>query len=684
MHRSIRAPRWLPPLALTLLAACAGRGGRVDPTPGADGASRPDRTTAPMAEGAPGRAAGDDQAPGAESADLLARLRAAAPARDPLELALRMGRLASAPDFATPARPAQRQLGEVETFWLHDINAQRYFEVEARLEAIRDSAYFWVQTDQAFDAAALARGADGFDAKVYPAVRAVYGSEWSPGIDGDPRVHVLHHQPVPGIAGYFYSVDEQPRSVEPYSNEREMFYINLSVYTPGSYDYLALLAHELQHMIHWHHDPNEAVWANEGLSELASEVAGYRGQNGSTYFAAADLPLLEWEAESGANAGHYAASYAFFAWLRARFGDGVIRAFVEAEPDGVAGVEAALAAIDQPMGFDAVFLDWAAANGLPPDIRRGRQAFDYGRSEVSRAEWADWPAEGLGDSVAQYGSDYYDLSGAVAEGRLRLDFAGATEVGLLEPLAGARAPAEAPSSTAGDGTQPGPAADAAPESEIWWSGRGDNIDSRLSLALDLREAETAALAFELWQAIEEHWDYGYYRVSADGGRTWQALVSARTTEDSPSGINFGAGLTGEGGGWQAERLDLDAYAGREILLRWELVTDDAVNLEGLAIRALNLETQSGRRAIAIDDPDFSAEGWRRVPPVLPQRWGLQVLVFGPAGLEVWRPEADPNGRARIEVRDIPGDATVIGIVSGLTPATRQPAAYRIAPAPPEG
>ncbi|MCB9177198.1 MAG: immune inhibitor A [Caldilineae bacterium] len=667
MHRPIRVPGWLPPLTLILLAACAGRGDGRDAAPDADGSSRTAPSASPMAGAA--SAAGDGLAADPDGAELLTRLNAAAPARDPLALALRMGRLAVAPDFATPASPPQRRLGDVETFWLHDINAQRYFEVEARLEAIRDSAYFWVQTDQAFDPAALARGADGFDAKVYPAVREVYGTEWSPGIDGDPRVHVLHHQPVPGIAGYFYSVDEQPRSVEPNSNEREMFYINLSVYTPGSYDYLALLAHELQHMIHWHHDPNEAVWANEGLSELASEVAGYRGQNGSSFFAAADLPLLEWEADSGANAGHYAASYAFFAWLRARFGDPVIRAFVEADSDGVAGVEAALAAIGQPMPFDAVFLDWAAANGLPPDIRRGRALFDYGRSQVSRAEWSEWPAEGLDDRVAQYGSDYYDLSGAVTEGRLRLDFAGATEVGLLEPLApGAQAQAVAPG----------------PKPEIWWSGRGDNIDSRLTLALDLRTTESAALDFELWQAVEEHWDYGYYRVSADDGRTWQALTSPQTTEDSPSGINFGAGLTGQRGGWLNERLDLDAYAGSEILLRWELVTDDAVNLEGLAIRGLSLETGSGRRAIEPDDPAFSAEGWRRVPPVLPQRWGLQVLVFGPTGLKVWRPEVDRQGRARIEVGDIPDDATVIGVVSGLTPATRQPASYRIAPAPPEG
>jgi hypothetical protein len=627
-----------------------------------------DGTTSKQAEGSadqPGDGDGQARESGGDARNsdeaLRAQLLAAPPARDPLDLALRMGRLDAAPAPATAVEPAERSVGDEERFWLHDISAQQYFEVQARLEVIRDSAYFWVQEGENFDLAALERGADAFDAEVYPAVRKLYGEEWSPGIDGDPRVHVLHHQPVAGIAGYFYSVDEYPRAVEPHSNEREMFYVNLSVYTPGSFDYQALLAHELQHMIHWNHDRNEAVWANEGLSELASEVAGYRAQNGSSFFSTPDTALMEWQTESGANASHYAAAYAFFAWLRGRFGDGAIREFVLAEPDGAAGVEAALAAIGQPLAFEDVFLDWAAANAMPPEARRGRQPFDYGGSTVSRAEWSKWDAEGIRETVQPFATDYFEVTTAVEAGRLVMDFAGDTQVGLLEP-------ADTPES-------PSPVGPAT----IWWSQRGDNVDSRLTREIDLRDATTASLSFSRWQAIEEHWDYAYYRISADGGTSWQALVGDNSIDENPNGNNFGAGLTGSSDGWVAERLDLSAWAGQKILLRWELVTDDAVNLEGLAIRDVVLELDGNPAPIPLDDAGWQDDGWQRVPERLPMRWGLQVVAFGSqgAGLKTWRIPVDAAGHARIDLPEIADDASVIVAISGLTPATRQAAAYRL-------
>ncbi len=675
-------------LASTLIALSACRGApnsNVDRDPGAAG----DEQAAPGGtSGEPDRAPEGDPSGGGSGVptdELWARLRAAPPGRDPLDIALRYGRIDAPPDFATPAAPPARELGETETFWLHDINAGRYFEIEARLEAMREHAYFWVQTDQRFDPEALERGADGFDQTVYPKVRAAFGSEWSPGIDGDPRVHVLHHQPVAGIAGYFYSVDEQPRAVEPHSNQREMFYINLSVYTPGSYDYLALLAHELQHMIHWHSDPNEAVWANEGLSELSAELAGYRAQNGSNFLSRPDTPLLEWEADSGANAANYAASYAFMAYLHARFGLEAIRAFVEADADGAAGVEAALAEIGQPMTFDEIFLDWAIANALPPDVRRGRDAFDYGASDLSRADWSDWPAEGRAETVRQYGTDYFDVTSAVENGRLRLDFAGETRVGLLDPLpAGSEDAVTSPSGQ--DGSDPPFGEDVSASSDpanagdlVWWSQRGDNIASRLTLPVDLGGLDAPTLRFEAWQAIEQDWDYAYLSLSTDEGDSWQRLAFEDSRDANPNGNNLGAGLTGSRG-WRTERVDLSEHAGQEVWLRWELVTDDAVNLEGLALAEVALESGGETRAIDVGDAAWQAEGWQRVPLTLPQRWGLQLLIFGSEGLQIWRPEADAEGLATFEAADIPDDATVVAAISGLTPATRQPAGYRLMPA----
>ena len=47
----------------------------------------------------------------------------------------------------------------------------------------------------------------------------------------------------------------------------------------GSNQYLSVLAHELQHAVHWNGDRTEDTWVNEGLSEVA-RAAGLsaRGQ----------------------------------------------------------------------------------------------------------------------------------------------------------------------------------------------------------------------------------------------------------------------------------------------------------------------------------------------------------------------------------------------------------------------
>ena len=613
---------------------------------------------------------------------LYARLRAEGPTRDAVDLAVRMGR-AKAPVHRTrQAPPRVLHVGDVESFWLHDIETERYMHVQAKLEAISRNAYFWVQEGQHFDRQQLEQGAHAFGDEVMPKVRAVFGTEWSPGVDGDPRVHVLHHQPTGGVAGYFSSTDEYTIDVEPHSNEKELFNINLNVYTPGSYDYLALLAHEFQHMIHWHMDPDESVWANEGLSELAPLVAGYQQQTGVAFLNDPDTPLLEWETEPQANGSHYAGAFLFFAYLRARYGDDAIRQFVAAPANGPNGVEAALKTIGRPASFEATYLDWAVANLVHNGLTRDRQQrsgaypapgstiaadtgagyapptdldprYSYGGLNVKDVVPDELPKSGTGATVGQFATDYLDATRLVTDGQLHLRFAGDPTVALLE----ARSPVS--------GT-------------VWWSGRGENMDSRLTRQFDLRRAKGAKLTFRMYYDLETNWDYAYFLASTDGGQSWARLATDRTTEDNPNGNSYGAALTGEGG-WVDEAVDLSAYDGQEVLVRFEVLTDDAVSLEGLAVDDMHLDSVGFRddAESAASDALWQAEGFRRVPPVLPQRWGVQVVVQRPDGLSAQRVPVRADGAGEVDVTGIPGDAVVTLVVSGLTPGTRAGAGYRV-------
>jgi hypothetical protein len=586
--------------------------------------------------------------------DALSRLASAEiPGRDLVDLAVRMGRTTAPVAIEVQAPPPSYQVGQKEVFWMHDIVQERYFEVTATLEAATDVVYMWVQDGYPADRAGLEQGAQEFSTRIYPDLRAVFGSEWTPGVDKDPHLHVLHHQPIRGVAGYYSSSDEFTVAVEPHSNEREMFYVNTSLYQPGSFDYLSLLSHEFQHMIHWHSDQDEPVWSNEGLSELATTVAGYATSNANAFFASPDNALMEWDVDPAENAGDYAAAYAFFTFLKAQAGDDAIRAVVGATANGPAGVEQALNEVGRPQAFDDLFLDWVVANVEDdPAFAGGR--FSYRELPMGPARAENLYLGETPNAVEPYGTDYYDATTAVSGGALHLAFAGDPAVALLE--------------SGSSGTGP-----------VWWSGRGDSGDSRLTREFDLSGASNPRLSFRLWHELEPNWDYAYFLVSADGGASWQRLPTSRTTDVDPNGNNFGSGLTGYSLGWVDEQLDLSPFAGQRVLVRFEVVTDDAVSLTGVAVDDLRLEA-AGFHDDASTDAGWLAEGWRRLPPVLPQRWALQVIVRDASGiLWVERPEVDPTGKLQLVVEDVPPEAAVIVAVSSLTRGTRLGGAYTLAP-----
>ena len=226
----------------------------------------------------------------------------------------------------------------------------------------------------------------------------------------------------------------------------------------------------------------------------------------------------------------------------------------------------------------------------------------------------------------------------------------------------------------GDSGSEGPS-----DRSIWWSGSADGMHSRLEREIDLTEASEAWLELRVWYELEENWDYAYYTASTDGGRTWRPLGSGLTTAGDPNGNNIGEGLTGESHGWVQDRVDLTQFAGAVVHLAIEVITDDAVSLAGVAVDGAQVVVDGAEPAAAAGDlgGGWTPYGWIYVDPRLPQVWGLQVIVDDGERLSVQRFEADADGRAVIDITDIPPDGSLTLVVSGLTPGTRNPARYEI-------
>ena len=308
------------------------------------------------------------------------------------------------------------------------------------------------------------------------------------------------------------------------SNEIEAVYINVQYIEPGTDIYDQVLAHELQHAIHWNADPNEDTWVNEGLSELAVTLAGYREMSVEYFRRAGPTSLTIWPAAEVGGAENYGAASLFMLYLTGHYGGREnLRSLLSQPADGIEGIDAYLESIGVRPRFEDIFRDWAVANLLDePSGKYGYGDLAIG-FPVSRALRT---GDQLSSTIPQYSTEYLKLENSAPS---TLTFSGASTASLL-PV------------DVGDG--------------CWWSNSGDVIDSRLTAAADLRGLAAPALDYEVWYAIEEDWDYAYLEVSIDEGATWRILETAHTSSSNPIASAFGPGYTGNGNGWQSESVSL--------------------------------------------------------------------------------------------------------------------------------
>ena len=576
--------------------------------------------------------------------------------------------------------PFETQLGDARRLWIGDLEGVgRNYQITATLRLQTPHVEMWVEEGVEVAQDALSGSAAAFEQRIHPTNRRYFGSEWTPGVDGNPRLLVLNAR-FSGAAGYFSLANEYSHLVNRYSNESEMLVMNLAVLQPGAPGYDAVLAHEYQHMIHWRQDPNEEAWVNEGCSELAEDLNGYEGPRGATqaYGNRPATQLNTWSDE--ARSAHYSASFLFMRYTLDRLGPEMLRALLQEPASGIAGFDAVLARrglSGQTITFGGLFADWLVANALDdPQLGDGRFGYAHTEVHVQRSAMdvgagAISPTAVYTDTVPQYAARYVELLPAQA-GPLRLSFAGSPTVRL------------APNAPASGHWQ-------------WWSNRGDGSHASLQRAFDLRGVATATLAFSLWYDIESGWDYATLRASTDGGVHWRLLRGAHMSDDNPNGNALGPGYTGQSGQpaagapgaedgpqWVRETLDLRDYCGQEVLIRFDYVTDDAVNGPGLCLDDLELAAigyADDVEAAESEDPSrggWLAEGFIRSDNLLPQGYLLQLIEFTPEP-RVTRLEVNAEGQGEWPLDGCPGAPcrAPLLIISAIAPSTTEPAAFRL-------
>ena len=575
------------------------------------------------------------------------------PDRDQVAL---LERLKPAVGFAPAlvATPSPRLVGAVESFWVGDQDRNEHFLITATLRYVTPHAYFYVDNSQRYDENGLRNSAETFGSKTFPTNIRVFGDYWRPGLDGDHRVTILNTL-TPGAGGYFSSADEYPLQVNRYSNQRRMIYVDIKSYPIGTARYDGVLAHELQHAIHWMADPGEDSWVNEGLSELAAQVNGFPvGRAYAAFGAAPDTQLNDWSDEHTDNTVHYGASYAFLAYFLQRFGEPAIRELVADPAHGLDGFRGVLQHQSPAVTFDDVFRDWVVTNYVnDPVIGDGRFGYVNLDLHAANTESLTTLPASIDGQVRQFASDYTEIR--TASRQPTLYFTGTQQVSLT-------------------------GAQAHSGQYFWWGNRGDSMDSRLTRELDLTGLAKATVSYWAWYDIEENWDYGYVEVSTDNGNRWTSLPAAHTTDLDPEGQNYGNGYTGQSGVWVADQVDLSPFAGGKVLLRFEYVTDDAVNNPGMAVDDVCL-VETGQCDDAETPGNWVAEGFVRVVAALPQLYAVQVIEFGDA-IRIQQVPLNAQNRGQLALPFAANRlARAVVVVSGLTPVTTEPALYEMAIVP---
>jgi immune inhibitor A len=587
-----------------------------------------------------------------QTADIVRR--AILPQRDLVDLAHRLPD--TSPTLTKPRfdHPPAHELGDAETFWLHNVNSNSFFTATAILQYETPHARWWIEKGYRIPEADLEQAAWNFENQTYPTNHDIFGSEWNPGIDGDPHIYIFLGN-IPGVGGYYSSPDEYPAHVRPHSNEHEMFYINLDNAQPGNDYFDGILAHEFQHMIHWAVDRDEDTWVNEGLSELAGHVNGYDvGGSDWLFTTKPDTQLTTWP-ELEDSGPHYGASYLFLTYFLDQYGEDAVRHLVRESANGIAGFDAVLMQADPDQRrFKDLFSDWVIANYLQdPDLADGHYGYvDLQLDQLRHAaHHTDYPVEQQA-TVHQYAADYILLEG---DRPLTVEFHG----GLVVPLVGNEA-------HSGDFQ--------------WWAARGDEGDATLTRAFDLSDLSQATLQVWMWYDLEADYDYAYVEVSTDGGKTWDLLSNADTTVTNPSGNSYGPGFTGQSGNgerarWVQETFDLTPYAGQPVLVRFEVVTDDTVNYPGFCVDDISIPELNYRTDVESGPDGWQAEGWLRVTSHVPQEFVVQLITIGEE-TRVERMSLDGQMRGRMTIPGLGQDIDrAVLVVSALAPSTTEWAAY---------
>jgi immune inhibitor A len=568
--------------------------------------------------------------------------------------------LGASPEELTPETPADLdwQVNDRTNFNVKiRPGGHEYKALPARLRHLSENVAWWTGVKAAVSDEDIITAAQLFEDEQLKINRLIFGKEWSPGIDNDPRIHILLvNEPLwGGYFGYFSTANEYPKVIDPYSNQREMIVVNVASIRLDSDSFNGKLGHEYQHLIHWNQDANQDLWLNEAMSELAYFLSGAPPASSALGLTNAELfalnpdiqltsrPERKYGDEDKADFAHYGAEKLFAVYLLEQFSPQFIKDLVENPDPGVISIQQELNKLPEKPRFEEVFASWLLANLLnQPNLLEGQYGYQDIRPVLPERELIrSFEGEVIADQLPPYGAHYYELR---SDEDVNATFKGSTVARLTpaDPFSGEYA---------------------------WYSNRGDESEFSLTRTFDLTKVDAATLNYKLWYELEEFYDYAYVDISTDGGESWMILETAHGTDQNPYDSAYGTGYTGTTLEWLSESLDLSPYVGQSIQLRFKAITDLSRNRDGLQLDDIEIPEIGYFDGAEDDSGGWEARGFIRSSNIVPVDWIVWLLKLG-VPTQVERIEVGSTQSADFEIsgfgKDFPFAAVVVSPTAPVT------------------
>jgi hypothetical protein len=206
-----------------------------------------------------------------------------------------------------------------------------------------------------------------FEENILPILSDVYRWDWI-AQGANRKIHILIHPMRGSAGGYFRSIDQWDRLQNPYSNQKQVVYLNSAHL--DSYYIRSLLSHELMHLITFHkkekvYQVSEDVWLNEARAEYAPTLVGYdRVYEESNLQKRARIfleypgnSLVSWEEKIA----DYGALNLFIQYLVDHYGHEILSDSLESQRTGIASLNEALIQNGYQENFATIYTNWTIA-----------------------------------------------------------------------------------------------------------------------------------------------------------------------------------------------------------------------------------------------------------------------------------------------------------------------------------